>query len=158
MTHKKIKPSITELAPYIVQSLDEGKRVKLTVTGNSMYPLFRDGKDSVTIEKTSVFKKYDIVLYKRHNGQYVLHRIISSKPGSFIFAGDNETTKECGISSFDCLAKVTSFERSGETFKTDALWHKIYCRIWVWFFPARRTLGKVLHIFAKLLHKFIFKS
>lgn len=158
MAHKKIKPSITELAPYIVQSLNDGKKVKLTVTGNSMYPLFRSDKDNVTIEKTSSFKKYDIVFYKRKNDSYVLHRLLSVKNDCFIFAGDNETIKEYGISSFDCLAKVTSFERSGETFKTDALWHKIYCRIWVWFFPVRRVLGKALRIFAKPLHKFIFRS
>ena len=158
MACKKLKPSITELAPFIIQSLDEGKAVKLTVTGNSMLPLFRDGKDYVTIEKTSGFKKYDIVLYQRQSGQYVLHRIISAKNNSFVFAGDNETVKEKDITSSSCIAKVTSFQRSGETFKTDALWYRAYCRIWVWFFPIRRPLGKALHFFAKFLHKIIFKS
>ncbi len=157
MTPKKIKPSITELAPYIIQSLNEGKAVKLTVTGNSMYPLFRSDKDNVTIEKTSSFKKYDIVLYKRQNGQYVLHRIICKKGDSFVFAGDNETVKEYDISSFDCIAKVTSFERSGKAFSTSAFWYKVYCLIWVRFFPLRRILGRALRVFAKLLYRLIFK-
>jgi len=158
MVYKKLRPSITELAPFIIQSIDEGKAVKLTVTGNSMLPLFRDGKDNVTIEKATEFKKYDIVLYQRQNGQYVLHRIVSAKNDSFVFAGDNETIKENGIISSSCIAKVTSFERSGETFKTDALWYRVYCRIWVWFFPLRRPLGKFIRICAKFLHKIIFKS
>ena len=42
MVHKKIRPGIAELAPYIIESLNEGKAVKLMVTGNSMLPLFRD--------------------------------------------------------------------------------------------------------------------
>ena len=158
MAHKRIRPSITELAPYIIHSLNENKAVKLTVTGNSMLPLFRDGKDNVIIKKAGSFKKYDIVLYQRQNGQYVLHRIISKGDDGFVFAGDNETVKEKGIHPSACIAVVTSFERSDETFKTDALWYKIYCRIWVWFFPIRRTLGKVLMNFAKVLHKIIFKS
>ena len=158
MVHKRIRPSITELAPFIVDSLNEGKAVKLTVTGNSMFPLFRDDKDSVIIEKADSFKKYDIVLYHRPNGQYVLHRIVSVCGDEFVFAGDNETVKEKGVPRSDCIARVASFNRSGETFKVDALWHIFYSRIWVWFFPIRRILGKVLRIFAKLLHKIIFTS
>ena len=51
MISKKITPSITELAPLICQSLDEGRDVKLTVTGMSMYPMLRDQMDNVIIEK-----------------------------------------------------------------------------------------------------------
>ena len=150
MISKKITPSITELAPLICQSLDEGKDVKLTVTGMSMYPMLRDKMDNVIIEKADSFCKYDVALYKRANGQYVLHRIVGVHNASFTLAGDNERSKEYGVERASCIGKMKAFERSGKTYDTSLLWYRLYSRIWVWFFPFRRPLGKVLRLIARM--------
>ena len=51
-----------------------------------MFPLLKDNRDSFKLEKiTSKPKKKDIVLYKRDNGQYVLHRIIKEKDNEISF-------------------------------------------------------------------------
>lgn len=153
MIAKKIKPSITELAPLIVQSLDSGKDIKLTVTGYSMYPLLRDDTDNVIIEKSDSFRKYDVVLYKRQNGQYVLHRILCERNGSFVIAGDNETVKEYPVEHTDCIGKVKLFERGRHIFTPHTPWYMLYSRVWVWFFPFRRIMGKVLKLAAKMYKK-----
>ena len=51
-----------ELAPVIEQSVNQGKQVKFTITGNSMFPLFANRRDQVIVEKAEDIKKYDIVL------------------------------------------------------------------------------------------------
>ena len=52
-------------------------RLFYTNVGDSMMPLIKQGRDLLVIEKTAgKLKKYDIPLYKRDNGQYVLHRIL----------------------------------------------------------------------------------
>ncbi|MBR2404774.1 MAG: S24/S26 family peptidase [Clostridia bacterium] len=150
MISQKITPSITEIAPFICQSLDEGKRVRLTVTGMSMYPMLRDRMDSVIIEKADSFCKYDVVLYKRANGKYVLHRIVGVHGDSFTFAGDNELAKEYGIERANCIGKMKAFERSGKTYDANLLWYRLYSRMWVCFFSFRRPLGKVLRLIARI--------
>ena len=46
--------------------------------GRSMEPMLKQGRDRVVIvPPVFPLKKYDIPLYKRDSGQYVLHRIIN---------------------------------------------------------------------------------
>ena len=52
----------------------------ITPKGTSMLPLLRQGIDTIKVIKpTSPFKKYDVILFKRKDGSYVLHRIIKVK-------------------------------------------------------------------------------
>lgn len=149
MLSKSFKPSIKDIAPYIEQAIQNGSDVRLTVTGFSMYPLLRGGSDDVVLTKPRSLKKYDVVLYKRENGDYVFHRIIKIKGESLIIAGDNETKKEKNVSSSAVIAKMKSFIRSGKTHMSSAIWHQIYCRIWLFIFPARHVAAGILHFLAK---------
>lgn len=153
MIAKKIRPSITELAPLIKQSLSDGKNIRLTVTGNSMYPLLRSDIDTVIIEKASDFKKYDVVLYQRQNGQYIFHRIVKVCGDKLAIAGDNETVKEYPIDKAACIGRMKAFERFGRQWGTDAPWYVLYSRVWVCCFPFRRPMGKILKAAAKVYHK-----
>ncbi len=66
-----------------------------TVSGDSMMPLLRQNIDMVKIVPVDgILKKYDLPLYKRPTGEYVLHRIISVKKGYYIICGDNRFNKE----------------------------------------------------------------
>ena len=150
MLANKIRPSINEIAPFIKDSLADGKKVKLTVTGMSMYPLLRDCTDNVIIDKCELCKKYDVVLYRRPNGRYVFHRILKVKGDSLVIAGDNETVKEYGISTDCCIGKMVAFERFDKMNSTRTWWYVVYSRLWVWFFPLRRPMGKILGALAKL--------
>ena len=59
--------------------------------GDSMLPLIRQGRDLVLISRKPEgrLKKYDVPLYKRDSGQYVLHRILKVRKDDYIICGDN---------------------------------------------------------------------
>lgn len=143
--------SMKELAPVIEQSVNQGKQVKFTVTGNSMFPLFANRRDQVIVEKAESISKYDIVLHLREDGHYILHRVIGVKGNMLTIAGDNETVKERNVDSSRVIAKVTSFVRKGEECNLKSFWYKLYCRIWLAVFPFRIVILKPLIWIRRLL-------
>lgn len=63
--------------------------------GDSMEPLLHNRKSTVVIEeKIGPLKQYDVVLYRRPTGQYVLHRIIKVLDGAYLVRGDNRIWNE----------------------------------------------------------------
>lgn len=66
----------------------------LTV-GDSMEPLLHNRKSTVVIERVKEpLKKYDVALYRRPTGEYVLHRIIKVCGQEYLICGDNRTWRE----------------------------------------------------------------
>ena len=60
-----------------------------------MWPFIREGRDLLLIIPAErPLKKYDIPLYRRDNGQYILHRIIGRDESGYIMRGDNRSVKE----------------------------------------------------------------
>lgn len=153
MITQKITPPIDQIAPYIINAIASGKKVKLTVTGNSMYPLFRDRRDTVVLAPFERLKKRDVVFFRRPNGRYVLHRIIKKKGDNLIIAGDNETVKEYNIKVSDCVAVMESFERYSKISTADDLWYRLYSFFWVMVFPVRKYCKSFLRIGAKVFRK-----
>lgn len=80
----------------IEKSLAENGFHIATVKGDSMMPLLRQGKDLVKVVPATKDKlqKYDVALFKRPTGEYVLHRIFSIKKDYCIICGDNRFLKE----------------------------------------------------------------
>ncbi|MBQ4629867.1 MAG: S24/S26 family peptidase [Clostridia bacterium] len=153
MIVSKISPSMDELAPYITDAISSGKKVKLTVTGNSMYPLFKDRRDTVILAPFESVNKKDVVFYRRQNGRYVLHRVLKKKGDSLVLAGDNETQKEYGISVSDCIAVMKSFERYGKKSDVSDLWYRLYSSFWTFVFPVRPCCRWILRLGACVFRK-----
>ena len=58
--------------------------------GHSMLPLLVEGRDDVRlVPPAGRLKKYDIALFLRPNGDYVLHRVIRVLDDSYYIRGDN---------------------------------------------------------------------
>lgn len=89
--------------------------VALTTSGTSMLPMLRDRKDVVYLTKLKRRpKKYDVVLFQRETGEYVLHRVVRVEPdGTYVFCGDNQTVLERIDDPNQLVAIVQSFQRSG---------------------------------------------
>lgn len=86
-----------------------------------MLPLLRQKRDLFTItKKQGRCRKYDVALYKRADGAYVLHRIVKVLPDGYVFLGDNCLNKEYGITDQDILGVMTSFVRDGKEHAADA--------------------------------------
>jgi len=64
----------------IEELLEENGKHFQTTVGDSMEPMLRDRKNVVEIVKpTRPLKRYDLPLYRRPDGKYVLHRILKVK-------------------------------------------------------------------------------
>ena len=129
--------SINELMPLIIETISAGNSIRFSVTGNSMFPLFANRRDSVTVSAAEDIKKYDIVLHKRADGTYIMHRVIKVSGDVLTIAGDNEIEKEKNVPKDAVIAKVTSFTRKGKDYTMNEMWYKLYSRIWLAVFPAR---------------------
>lgn len=103
-----------------------------TNKGCSMYPLLRQERDILCIEKKpqgSRLKKHDIVLFRR-NGKYILHRIVKVKPDGYDTAGDHNWWKEKDVSDEDIIGILTSFVRDGKTITVNDPKYKLYTVLW----------------------------
>ena len=95
---KKIGIELDELFPVMQEQLAAGGTVKFGPKGTSMLPLIHQGIDSVVISPVKEpLKKYDVPLYRRDNGQFVLHRIVGVNKDGYIMCGDNQVLREYGI-------------------------------------------------------------
>ena len=112
--------------------------------GDSMMPLIKQGRDLLVIEKTAgKLKKYDIPLYKRDNGQYVLHRILKVRENDYVICGDNRWSKETGIIDRQIIGVLTALVREGKEIPLDSWKYRLYAHLWCDFFPIRALVLKM---------------
>lgn len=112
-------------------------------SGISMLPMLRQQKDLFTIKKKiGRCKKYDVVLYKRCPGTYVLHRIIKVCENGYVMLGDNCINKEYGIEEEDVIGVLTSFVRNGKEYCVNHKWYRLYVVVWYFLYPLRRVWMK----------------
>lgn len=133
--------ALDEIISLIIEKLDAGGNVVFTPNGNSMYPMLRDGEDVVVLTKPKGrLHLYDLPLYRRDDGKYVLHRVIDfGNDGSYVMCGDNQFARERGIRDDQIIAVVTAFYRKGKAFTTDSLLYRAYVSFWYHTRIFRRT-------------------
>ena len=125
-----------------------------TNVGDSMYPLIKQDRDILIIEKVNGrLKKYDVPLYKRDNGQYVLHRILKVRKNDYIIAGDNRCNKEFGITDKNIIGVLTGIVRNGKEISTKNIKYKIYVHLWCDFFPIKAFILKVIMLVKKVIKR-----
>lgn len=136
-----------KLEPAIREVVGAGGTVRLTVTGQSMFPTLIENRDSVVLVKPSKLKKGDIVLYQRQNGAYVLHRIVKIKNDEFYLCGDNQTAIEFPIYERQIFAVVSAIARKDKIISVTDKKYRIVSFIWSTFIPLRpfflRTVVKM---------------
>jgi len=93
--------------PLIRDVFEKGGRFRLFPRGTSMLPLIRPGIDSVLLEHPHSYSRYDILLYRRQSGQFVLHRLMRLKKSGLVMCGDNQYVLEYGVPAEAVLARVT---------------------------------------------------
>lgn len=143
------------LMPVIREKLNMGAKVSLIASGNSMYPLFRHRKDTYTLCKIegADAKKYDMILYQRDDGQYVLHRIVGVGTDGFVLRGDNQYQNEYPVRAEQIIAGVCSFSRDDRQTDCNSLKYRIYAVLWVNTVTLRRAVRFVKHLPYRVLRK-----
>mgnify|MGYP003292359246 CR=1 FL=1 len=136
----KKKISLDEIYPVIKEKIENGGTVQLPITGTSMNPLLYWGRDSVELIKCENPQKYDIIFYRRDNGQFVLHRIVGKNENGFILCGDNQVKKEFAITENHIIAVVKSITRKGKSFSVDKFSYRLYVKLWTLVLPLRNII------------------
>ncbi|MDD4239235.1 MAG: S24/S26 family peptidase [Desulfotomaculaceae bacterium] len=128
-----------ELSPLLTEVLENAGEVTLTITGNSMLPLLRHRRDKVCLVKPDgKLKKYDIPLFLRADGKYILHRIVGVKADGYVIIGDNQYLKEYQVRHSQVIGVVKGFWRNGKFISCDDFGYRVYSRLWVYGYPFRR--------------------
>lgn len=112
---------LEEMLPAITAKIEQGGEVVIPVTGVSMKPALKPGRDyAVLIKAPEHLKKNDIAFYRRENGQFVLHRVVGEDENGYVFCGDNQRVKEYGIKHSQIIAVLTAVERDGKRISADS--------------------------------------
>lgn len=123
--------------PLIKECLQAGKTVKFSPKGTSMMPMLRQGIDNVILTTAPrELKKYDLPLYQRENGQYVLHRIVQVGE-TYTCVGDNQFELERGLRHDQMIAVMVAFTRAGKRYSAESAAYRFYCRFWHYSRPVR---------------------
>ncbi len=149
---------MNDLNANIERQLEEQGYYVSTTVGWSMYPMLRNRRDRIVVLPVGQerLKKYDLPLYRRPDGKYILHRIIDVRDGLYIIRGDNTYVKEY-IPDDWILGYVSEFYREGRHILSSSKAYRRYAAFWNWIYPvrwlfvkvrrfARRCVGKALRI------------
>lgn len=119
---------LKEMWPVMEEQLNMGKTVSFRPGGNSMLPLIRPGVDSVVIKQVPArVKKYDLPLYRREDGAFVLHRVVGVRKGTYTMRGDNQNVLERDIKREQILAVAIGMYKNGEYISFSGVKYWIYC-------------------------------
>lgn len=144
---------LEHLLPLIQETLHQGKSVTFSPRGISMLPMLRQGRDTVTLVPIDrKLEKYDIPLYRRDNGAFILHRIVKTGD-TFTCIGDNQFELECGIRPDQMIGVVESFTRDGRIVNVTDMGYRVYCRFWHWLRPLRRIFVRAKRLAGRVLRK-----
>ena len=124
------KAEADALMALALPMIAEGKTVKLTVTGFSMYPLVSSRRDAVLLGKAETLKVGDVPLFKREDGSFILHRIVKEKNGAYATMGDYETTEEYPVLPEQIVAKATGFYRKERFIDCRSFSYRLYSLFW----------------------------
>ncbi len=120
--------TLAEMWPFMEEQIKAGKTVRFAPKGTSMLPMLRQGVDTVVLKKApEKLKKYDLPLYLRENGQFVLHRVVGVRKDSYVMCGDNQCVREYGIKDENILAIASGFYREDVFVSCDNSKYAKYC-------------------------------
>ena len=138
---------LEQIMPLMQERLALGESVQFTPHGISMRPMLYGGRDQVVLSPVpEKLKKYDLPLYRRDDGQFVLHRVVRVGK-TYTCIGDNQFAYEPGVRHDQMIAVTTGFFRKGTFCSVNSFGYRMYSRLWCWTRLPRRV---VLAVFRRL--------
>ena len=126
------------------EEIKKSGRIIYTNVGDSMMPYIKQGRDVLVIsEVNGRLNKYDVPLYKRDSGQYVLHRILKVRENDYVICGDNRWNKEYGITDRHIIGILTGVIRDGQEIPVTNRKYRISVHLWCDLFPVRAFILRV---------------
>lgn len=130
MEVKEYFTQLDNLMPLFRERLAAGQKIQFSPRGVSMLPMLRQGRDSVILSPLpEKLRKYDLPLYQREDGKYILHRIVEVGD-TFTCIGDNQYQYEHGVRREQMIALVTAFTRGNREISVEHPVYRAYCALW----------------------------
>ena len=131
------------------QLLQEGKKIEITVKGNSMRPFLSDGETVVVtpVALDCPLKKCDIILAETSTGQVMMHRIREISPAGIRMKGDGNLYQSELVRPEDVMGRVAGVVRNGETVSLYTPLKLFLARIWnpIWVRRAGLLLLRIIY-------------
>ena len=126
----------------IEKELMQGRKVKFTVTGMSMWPFICHARDQVIVESCvpEDLRVGDIILFRSPLTGYMLHRVTALRENEFETTGDGNCFRDGWFPDEFIKAKVISIIRKGKTIDCGRPWWRFLTFIWMAAFPIRGIL------------------
>lgn len=150
-TQTKILPPELLLEEYRKLLQEEGvKDLPLTVTGSSMSPFLIHGRDTVYLSRLiRSARRGDVLLYRRDNGAYVLHRVYAVTEDGYTMVGDAQTELEHGIRPDQIIAIMTRATRKNKNLRPGSFWWDFFEKTWIRILPLRCSVHKLYSVMKK---------
>lgn len=120
-----------------------GKPVISFTVGDSMEPLLQNRASRVVICRADrPLCPGELPLYRRPNGQFIMHRIIRTDAANYYTRGDNR----CGLETVPrgwVLGVVTEIYRGDWHFSVNDPLYRAYVAVWNFLYPLRWVVYKV---------------
>ena len=150
--------SIGELYPLISDVIAGGETFRLYPRGTSMEPMLYAGRDSVLLGAVDSIEVGDVLLYRRKNGTFVLHRLIEKRKGKLVMCGDHQSDPEHGVEESLVLAKVVGYYVGDEYRSLDSDAYQKYMQACVRRLSFYRRNPKLLALLKKVKHTIVKRS
>ena len=136
------------------EQLAQNGKLIYTNKGDSMIPLIKQDRDLLIIEPANGrLKKYDVPLYKRDSGQYVLHRILKVREDDYVICGDNRWVKEYGIQDRHIIGVLTAVVRDDKEISVNNWKYKLYVHLWCDMFPIRAFIVHAVNKIKRIIRR-----
>ena len=151
-----MEPRIVDIdayMPVLRELLAQGQSVSLTVTGESMSPFLRHGRDYIRLAAVAAPpQRGDMVFFRRRNGQYIMHRVLRRLPdGNYAIIGDGQQQVEAPIAPEQIFAVVTQVCRKGVWIGPESFWWRFFAGPWLTLLPLRPLLRRMARWIPKRL-------
>lgn len=136
------------LMPEYEALLRDGAELPLVISGESMLPFLRPGRDTVFLRQPDApLQRGDIAFYRRFDGSYILHRVYRAEPGMYWFLGDAQTRVEGPLPAQCVFAHVTAVRRGKRLIQPGELLWRFFAGPWLKHVRQRPRLLRVYRWF-----------
>lgn len=141
----------------LVELLRTGTILPLTVTGTSMLPLLKPGRDVVWLKSCTPdeLRAGQILFFRRPDGHFILHRIRKiDKNGIITMNGDAQTWTE-QIPPSSAVAIVHTITRNGRKISCDNAGLRLWDALW---YPTRPFRPAIFRCYSAVKRTFLPKK
>ena len=146
--------SLRDSEPIFRAIIEGGGVFTLRPQGKSMLPTVVPGRDTVNIVKLEgAVQLWDVLFYKREDGNFVLHRVVRMEKDGYTLCGDGQVDLEYGVKTEQIIGVVQEIHRPvGNLVRGTKEYENAGKRRMRSRFP-RRVWRKILYIKRKIFKK-----